>query len=65
MKLIKLSYSGHYPSRFITVSDEEWKTIQRLEKNGYLSDTVEGQELIEKLGERKVATEIPTVIAYV
>jgi len=65
MKLIELSYSGHYPSKFITVTDEEWKTIQRLEKNQYLFDTIEGQDLIEELSKRKAATEIPQVIAYV
>lgn len=63
--LIKLSYSGHYASKIVEVTDAEYNRIKELENGLYLFDTPEGQEIIADLEKRPIVkNNIPTVVVY-
>lgn len=66
--LVRLSNSGHYPSKIVEVSEEELKRLQALERTyGYL-DAVSARsdlEFIEQVWHRPAAgPTIYTIIKY-
>lgn len=64
--ILELDYSGHYPRKFIEITEEEWQKVQRLTDGNYISDTMEGQELLAEFEMRQeVKLEIKSVVAYI
>lgn len=65
-RLIRLSYSGHYPDKFRMVTQEEYERLQELSSKSYLCDTKEGRDMIAELEAREPAdfTMPPTFVAY-
>ena len=53
MPIIRLDYSGHYPSRRVEVTQEELEKLRELDKTRYIFDYPEGRELLKKLAERE------------
>ena len=62
--ILQLSNSGHYPDVFVEVTEEDLVRIKKIEGNGFLSDTDEGEELLEELMARPHIVVYP-VIAYI
>ena len=62
--LIRLDSSGHYPTKVVEISNDEWQQIQQLTKSKYLQDTAEGLALIRVLDSRPLQPDIPTLTIY-
>ena len=52
MPILKLSSCGHYPSKYVEVSDDELKEIKRLEEGACLHYTREGRDIINQIWDR-------------
>jgi uncharacterized protein YlaN (UPF0358 family) len=64
--LIKLTYSGHYPSKYVDVTEAEYARIVELTAKRFLFDTTEGKQLIEDLEKRpeRFFDAPPSVVVY-
>lgn len=66
--IIILSSSGHYPSRLVEVTEEEYEEIRAVEQrapHGELQGSEEGQAMIKKLFDKEQLPKPPTVVVYV
>lgn len=64
--ILELDYSGHYSRKFIEITEEEWKKVQKLTDGHYISDTMEGQDFLEELEKRpEMKLQIKSVVAYI
>jgi hypothetical protein len=62
--IVRLSHSGHYPDKYVEITDGEYQRIRKLERRGNLWDTPEGRGLIRDLLGRPPALTVPTVVVY-
>ena len=54
--ILELTYSGHYPRKFVEITEEENIKLERLTRDYFLFDTMEGQAFLTELEAKPAVT---------